>query len=116
MFEIAWGRACREVRSAQRSCFRSHLMRSQGKQMLRTKLVCSTAIAVAAMTAPALAQIEEITVTARKVEERLLDTPIAINAFTGEDIAARNIVSFQDLAQNTPGTNVVNQASGGGPC
>jgi iron complex outermembrane receptor protein len=81
--------------------------------MLRTKLVCSTAIAVAAMAAPALAQIEEITVTARKVEERLLDTPIAINAFTGDEIAARNIVNLQDLAQNTPGTNVVNQASGG---
>ncbi len=81
--------------------------------MFRTRLICSTAIAVVAVAAPALAQMEEITVTARKVEERLLDTPIAIAAITGDDLAARHIVNLQDLAQNVPGTNVVNQASNG---
>ena len=82
--------------------------------MFRTKLSGSTAVAIVLAAAPAFAQMEEITVTARKVEERLLDTPIAISALTGADLAARNIVNLQDLAQNVPGTNVVNQATGGG--
>ena len=79
----------------------------------RKTLTRSTAIALAMTCTPAFAQMEEITVTARKVEERLLDTPIAIAAITGEDLAARHIVNLQDLAQNVPGTNVVNQASNG---
>jgi len=56
----------------------------------------------------------DILVTARRKEERLLDTPIAISAITGDEINARRITSLQDLAQNIPGSNVINQASNGG--
>ncbi|MBB5686256.1 TonB-dependent receptor [Sphingobium boeckii] len=56
----------------------------------------------------------EILVTARRKEENLLDTPVAIAAFSGDELAARNIVNLQDLSQSVPGANVVNQASNGG--
>lgn len=56
----------------------------------------------------------DILVTARRKEERILDTPISINAITGDEISARRITSLQDLAQNVPGSNVINQASNGG--
>jgi len=56
----------------------------------------------------------DIVVTARRKEERILDTPITINAITGDEISARRITSLQDLSQNVPGSNVINQASNGG--
>jgi iron complex outermembrane recepter protein len=57
-------------------------------------------------------QVEEIVVTARKRDESILDTPIAITAVTGEDIAAKGIVSFNALADSTPGITISNVSSG----
>ncbi|MEO9599406.1 TonB-dependent receptor [Parasphingorhabdus sp.] len=53
-----------------------------------------------------------IVVTARKREEDLLKTPIAITAFTSEAIEAKGITSINDLVENTPGINVSNISSG----
>ncbi len=53
-----------------------------------------------------------ITVTARKREENLLETPIAISAFSAEDIDKRGIVSVTDLVDNTPGVNITGVNSG----
>ncbi|NKB45792.1 MAG: TonB-dependent receptor [Alphaproteobacteria bacterium] len=53
----------------------------------------------------ALAQnlaIEEITVTARKRSESLLEVPLAITAFTETDLERQNIQALEDLAQWTP--------------
>ncbi len=58
--------------------------------------------------------IEEIVVTARKREESILDTPIAITAVTGEDLAAKGISSFVQLADSTPGVNLSNASAGAG--
>ncbi len=71
----------------------------------RAKLLMSAAAAVVtlAASAPALAQIEEIVVTARKKEETLQSAPIAVTAFTGEVIAQRGITDLNDLARFTPG-------------
>lgn len=44
-----------------------------------------------------------ITVTARRREEGLLDTPVAVSAFGSEDINALGIVSVDDIARFTPG-------------
>lgn len=59
---------------------------------------------------PALAQdeadiegLEEIVVTARKVEENLQNVPVAVTAFSGEALQARNIQAVRDLAAFTPG-------------
>lgn len=54
----------------------------------------------------------DITVTARKREERLLETPIAIVAVSGEEISDKGIVSLTDLIDTTPGINVTSNNSG----
>ena len=46
--------------------------------------------------------LEEITVTARKVEERLQETPLSVSAFTGADLAIRSITSLDQVSQITP--------------
>ncbi|MBB4614820.1 TonB-dependent receptor [Novosphingobium taihuense] len=53
-----------------------------------------------------------ITVTARKREESLLETPIAISALSSQDIEKRGITSVNDVVLNTPGINVSNVNSG----
>lgn len=47
--------------------------------------------------------IEEITVTARKQAENLQTVPVAITAFTADDIAAAGIQNLYDIAAMTPG-------------
>lgn len=46
---------------------------------------------------------DEIVVTARKREEKLIDVPIAITAITAEQLDRGNIDDITDLAQQTPG-------------
>ena len=74
---------------------------------------CAWAV-LAGLTSPALAQqaaageatesvgLEEILVTARKREERLQDTPIAISAFSAEGIEQRALSRVTDIGDFTP--------------
>ena len=65
-----------------------------------TALVLTLLVAVDAHAqgqAPAADQLEEIVVTARKRDEALLDVPVAINAFSEEDIESAGIVRPQDF-------------------
>jgi iron complex outermembrane receptor protein len=55
----------------------------------------------------------DVVVTARRREERLQDVPVAVTALSGEALAARGIVSVQDLAKTTPGLNIVPSSRGG---
>ncbi|MBT0668996.1 TonB-dependent receptor [Novosphingobium profundi] len=50
--------------------------------------------------------------TARKREESVLDAPIAITGFTGDQLAAKGVTTVIDLAQQTPGLNINNNYSG----
>jgi len=59
--------------------------------------------AIPAGTALAQSGIEEIVVTARKRAENLQEIPLAITAFSAEDISKRSIQSMADVAANTPG-------------
>ena len=43
-------------------------------------------------------EIEEVVVTARKVEERLIDVPLTISAYTAADLAASGATSIRDVA------------------
>lgn len=52
---------------------------------------------------PSAVALEEVIVTARKQEERLLDVPLAITALTSEQIEARGIRDLEDVAAFTPG-------------
>jgi len=80
--------------------------------MTRSKLM-SSALAVAATAAavPALAQpatpspaaIEEVIVTARRVEESAQEIPISISVASGEQLRANNVVDLRSLQNFTPG-------------
>ncbi len=70
-----------------------------------TPLVVATALAGLVLAGAAVAQedIGEIVVTARKVEERLQDVPLAITAFDEKGIEAAGIESLSDIAELAPG-------------
>ncbi len=59
------------------------------------------AILPLALPLPAAAQIEEITVTARKKEENLKEVPVAIEAITSEDILRRGLTDISRLADQS---------------
>jgi iron complex outermembrane receptor protein len=48
-------------------------------------------------------QVEEIVVTARKVEERLIDVPLTITAFNAVELERSGAIGLRDLANSTPG-------------
>ncbi len=50
--------------------------------------------------------LEEITVTARRVEEGLQDTPISITAVTSSDLKARNIDRLDEISNFTPNVTI----------
>ena len=52
---------------------------------------------------PEADEISEITVTGRKREESLRDVPVAISAFTQDDLVELGITNLQDLYNATPG-------------
>ncbi|MEM9173452.1 MAG: TonB-dependent receptor, partial [Pseudomonadota bacterium] len=58
----------------------------------------------------AMAQIDEITVTAQKRSESLQDVPVAVSAFTGEMMTTLGINNAADLVNITPGLSEQAQA------
>ena len=56
--------------------------------------------------------LEEIVVTARKKEENLLEVPVAITAFTADDIDARDFTQLEDIQKFTPGFSFTNMQGG----
>lgn len=82
--------------------------------ILLMSTTCSAALPAAAVAqtpasasgASEAAQINEIIVTARKREERLLSIPMAITAMTADQVEQRGIVSVSDLATATPGVSI----------
>ncbi|MEX2495382.1 MAG: hypothetical protein WD448_04795, partial [Woeseia sp.] len=46
--------------------------------------------------------VEEVVVTARRREESIQDVPIAMTAFTGEDLDLQGAVDITELQKNTP--------------
>jgi iron complex outermembrane recepter protein len=101
-----------------------HFQRA-GRAAMLARAVAASLAAVAA--APAVAQqaggsrggasagLDEIVVTARRVEERLVDVPIAITAFTADELARRNIQGIGDVAKFTAGFSFENYSGGSTP-
>ncbi len=54
--------------------------------------------------------LEEVVVTARKIEENLQDAPVSVSAFTGEGLERRQIIGTDDLDQVTPNLQFTNNA------
>ncbi|MSO98753.1 MAG: TonB-dependent receptor [Rhodospirillaceae bacterium] len=77
---------------------------SYPKNMLKSALLLTTVLCVAA-TGAAAQQLEEIVVTARKRSENLQDIPLTVTAFTSQMIERQNIRNVQDVVKFTPGLN-----------
>jgi iron complex outermembrane receptor protein len=77
----------------------------------------SVALAAVGIAGPAAAQqtaelgVEEITVTARKVGERLIDVPVAITALTADALESRGIRGYNELNDFVPGLKYENSAA-----
>jgi len=83
--------------------------RHPGHTLPRLLIACASAAAagVAAQDAtdPARGQLvpEEVIVTARKREELLQETPVAISAFSNEELRVAGIANTRDLQESVPG-------------
>jgi iron complex outermembrane recepter protein len=64
------------------------------------------ALALASVTAAANAQLEEVIVTAQKKSESLQDTPIAISAFTSDNLEQIGAFSAVDVGEYTPNATI----------
>ena len=88
---------------------------SIGNQPNRTAISLAVAAALVgagnAHAQQAKRQIEEVTVTATKVEESLQDVPIAVSALSGEALEELGITNFSDYVMQLPGVT----AGGSGP-
>jgi iron complex outermembrane receptor protein len=78
--------------------------------MNMTRKILATAILAPSFALPAAAQLvlEEVIVTATKRESALMETGIAISAFSSEKLRNQGIDSLDDLSVNTPGMQVSN--------
>ncbi|MGE0384422.1 MAG: TonB-dependent receptor [Gammaproteobacteria bacterium] len=66
--------------------------------------------AIAPQFAGAQGKIEEIVVTARKKEETLQEVPVAISAFTGDQLEQQGIRAPGDLAREIPSLTIVSSS------
>jgi iron complex outermembrane recepter protein len=56
--------------------------------------------------------LDEIVITAQKRTSTIQTTPISITAVSGEDLQARGIANFTNLAQSTPGVSLKSEGPG----
>lgn len=77
----------------------------------RTALAAGTIATLLSTPLISLAQIEEITVTARKREESLQDVPISVQAISGKEIQQQGLYDLSAMAPYTPNFSMV-QAAG----
>lgn len=76
-------------------------------QPLETIPVAQEAAAPVPTARPAPAHLEEIVVTARKREERLVDVPESVQAFDGDTLQSSGVTSVKDLSRLTPNFAVI---------
>jgi len=61
---------------------------------------------------PAVASIQEVTVTAQRRAENVQDVPIAIQVFSGEALQQLNVTTFDDLIKHLPNVSGASQGPG----
>src|SRR6185312_11531890 len=88
-------------------------MRANFRSLL---LACVAPCAIASLPAAAQDQpansagaLEEVVVTARRVQENLQSVPVAITAFTATELQEQQIQNFGDIANNVPNLNLQTQ-------
>jgi len=92
-------------------------MKSRSQRLPRWCAGAGLAAGALAASAPVIAQqggLEEIIVTARFREENLQQTPLAITAFTGENMEARNLTDVTMLDSFSPNTVIAPLGAGWG--
>jgi iron complex outermembrane receptor protein len=70
------------------------------------------ASALAAAADDAKQQFEEITVTAKKVEQGIYDVPVAISAFSAKELEARHADNLMDVGNFVPNLNITSFGAG----
>ena len=65
--------------------------------------IAATSFSPVALSETESAVLEEVLVTARKREESLAETPIAITAISAEEIKAANFKNIVDVQKTSPG-------------
>ncbi len=75
-----------------------------------TSAALAMALATAAQADDAPAQVEELIVTAQKREQKTLEVPIAITAYSRDSIDRLGIQEFEELSLFVPGFEVQNQS------
>ena len=78
----------------------------------RTLAYSSLALAISGLAMPALAQIEEIVVTARKTEESLQSTPVAVTALNEVMLAQAQVSELADLQRTAPSLSIMSGGTG----
>ena len=79
-----------------------------------TAVACAFALVLVAGTSSAQeSALEEIVVTARKVEENLMEAPLAISAMSAATLEKMNLTEMGEIASFTPGFHYVKQVGGG---
>jgi iron complex outermembrane receptor protein len=82
---------------------------------LRRAILASSALSMLAFSPAAFAQEagasadasdDEIIVTARRRDERLIDVPVAITAYSGDALAKAGAIDITDIGQTTPNTTL----------
>ena len=66
----------------------------------------AVAVCASMLCSPAIAEIEEIVVTARKTQENLQDVPVAVTAFTGNFFTESGLTEFSDIGKLTPNFDI----------
>ncbi|MCU0760924.1 MAG: TonB-dependent receptor plug domain-containing protein, partial [Steroidobacteraceae bacterium] len=96
-------------------------MRSTRNSTAPAVLVAAAIATVLASSGSAWAQnseaglgLEEIVVTARKVEENLMEVPLAITTFSAQAIEEQGIKQLVDVMRLTPSFQFTNQSGGTG--
>ncbi len=78
----------------------------------RTLARSSLALAVSGLALPAMAQIDEIVVTARKTEESLQSTPVAVTALNEVMLAQAQVTELADLQRTAPSLSIMSGGTG----
>ncbi len=76
-------------------------------KIFKKTLLLSASSAILLSALPAMAQVEEIIVTARQRSESLSDVPASITAFTAETLANAGVARAEDFIALTPGVTIV---------
>lgn len=78
-----------------------------------TAVALALAVPAQAQTRPSISM-EEIVVTAQKREQSLQEVPLAVTAFSGQELEEAAIVDLEEVARRTPGLQI-NTFAGGQP-